>query len=40
VRLTTGHRHYSHLFAFYPLRLVTWDDPSQRALIEASVDHW
>jgi hypothetical protein len=40
VSLSSGHRHYSHLFAFYPLRLVTWEDQSQRALIEASVDHW
>jgi hypothetical protein len=35
-----SHHHYSHLLAIFPLRLVTWDDPAQRALIETSVDRY
>ncbi|MER6012232.1 glycosyl hydrolase family 95 catalytic domain-containing protein [Streptomyces bluensis] len=35
-----SHRHYSHLLMVYPLYLVNWDQPEQRALIEKSVAHW
>ncbi len=38
--LDRAHRHYSHLFAFYPLRLIDLDDPAQRALATRSLDHW
>ena len=34
------HRHYSHLLAFYPLAVMTPDDPAQRALFRTSLDHW
>src|SRR5213082_1713749 len=32
-----SHRHYSHLLAIYPLRLITPDRSDQRALIETSL---
>src|SRR5213595_1427031 len=35
-----SHRHYSHLLAIYPLRLITPDRPEQRALIETSLATW
>jgi len=35
-----SHRHYSHLLAIYPLRLITPDHPDQRALIETSLATW
>lgn len=35
-----SHRHYSHLFPFYPLHLLDQEDREQRALIEKSLDHW
>ncbi len=35
-----SHRHYSHLLAIYPLRLVTPDRSDQRALIETSLATW
>ena len=35
-----SHRHFSHLLAIYPLALVTPDQPSNRALIEASLRSW
>jgi hypothetical protein len=35
-----AHRHFSHLLMIYPLHLVTWDDVSQRPLIQKSVDYW
>ncbi len=38
--LDRAHRHYSHLFAFYPLCLLDLDDPVQRALATRSLDHW
>ncbi len=34
------HRHYSHLLAFYPLAVMTPDDPAQRTLFRTSLDHW
>src|SRR2546429_8825312 len=33
-------RHYSHLLAIYPLRLITPDRPDERALIETSLATW
>ncbi len=35
-----SHRHYSHLLMIYPLYLVNWDQPAQRALIERSIVRW
>src|SRR5437870_9231791 len=35
-----SHRHYSHLLAIYPLRLITPDRPDERALIETSLATW
>jgi hypothetical protein len=35
-----SHRHYSHLFSIYPLHLVDAQSPTDRPLIEKSLDHW
>jgi len=35
-----SHRHYSHLLMIYPLRLINWEQPLNRALIERSLTHW
>jgi alpha-L-fucosidase 2 len=35
-----SHRHYSHLFMFYPLHLVDPESSADRPLIEKSFDHW
>lgn len=35
-----SHRHYSHLFMFYPLHLVDAESAADRPLIEKSLDHW
>jgi hypothetical protein len=35
-----SHRHFSHLFAIYPLHLVDPQSPADRPLIEKSLDHW
>lgn len=35
-----SHRHYSHLFALYPLGLLNLEDPQERALAEKSLRHW
>ncbi|MGY0234378.1 glycosyl hydrolase family 95 catalytic domain-containing protein [Longispora urticae] len=40
VPFAQSHRHYSHLLSVYPLYLVNWEQPAQRALIETSVNHW
>lgn len=40
VPLSESHRHYSHLIAFYPLNLLSWDSASHRALIDKSVNYW
>lgn len=40
VPLAQSHRHFSHLLMIYPLRLMTWEQPAHRALIEQSLDHW
>ncbi len=34
------HRHYSHLLAFYPLALLTPENPADARLLRTSVDHW
>lgn len=38
--LEKSHRHYSHLLAFYPFRLLSPDVPANRQLLEKSVNHW
>ncbi|MEV6399298.1 glycoside hydrolase family 95-like protein [Streptomyces sp. NPDC051907] len=40
LRLTTSHRHYSHLLWFYPLHQLDVTDPDDRRLLERSMDHW
>jgi len=45
VPFSVPHRHFSHLFAIYPLRLVNWDPrdggtPATQSLIQRSLDHW
>lgn len=42
VSFAIPHRHWSHLFAIWPLRTLDWRtaDAPGRALIEASVDHY
>jgi alpha-L-fucosidase 2 len=37
---TSSHRHYSHLFAIFPLYVLRWDEPADRDLITRSFDHW
>jgi hypothetical protein len=36
----SSHRHYSHLLMIYPLYLVNWDTPADRAIITKSVNRW
>uniref|UniRef100_UPI0035661949 glycosyl hydrolase family 95 catalytic domain-containing protein n=1 Tax=Pontiella sp. TaxID=2837462 RepID=UPI0035661949 len=38
--LNTGHRHWSHLLAVYPLRTLTPEIPADRELIQTSLDRW
>ena len=40
VPLSGGHRHWSHLMAVYPLRMLTPEADADRKLIQQSVDHW
>jgi alpha-L-fucosidase 2 len=40
VPLKQSHRHFSHLLLVYPLHLVDARSPSDRPLIEKSLDHW
>ncbi|WP_372846787.1 hypothetical protein, partial [Pontiella sp.] len=40
VPLSSGHRHWSHLLAIYPLRTLTPETAADRALIERSLNHW
>jgi alpha-L-fucosidase 2 len=40
VPFAKSHRHYSHMLSVYPLYLVTWEQPENRALIETSLRHW
>jgi len=34
------HRHYSHLLGFYPLMVITPDNPADAKLLRTSLDHW
>jgi len=36
----TAHRHWSHMLSIFPLYILNWDQPENRALIVKSVDHW
>lgn len=38
--LETEHRHYSHLFMIYPYHMLDWNDDSERAKAELSIDRW
>lgn len=40
VPLEVSHRHWSHLVAIYPLRIMNSEQPDMRELIERSFDHW
>ncbi|MFF0725929.1 glycoside hydrolase family 95-like protein [Streptomyces sp. NPDC004134] len=40
LRLTSSHRHYSHLLWFYPLYLLDPGVPENRRLLERSLSHW
>jgi len=40
VELTSSHRHYSHLMAIYPYRLLNMTDPAHRKITQTSIDHW
>ncbi|MEX6687431.1 hypothetical protein QTN47_08020 [Danxiaibacter flavus] len=40
VALTTSHRHFSHLLAIWPYRLIDPDDANDKKLIETSLHHW
>ena len=35
-----SHRHWSHLFMIYPLYEYTYDDPTQKDLVEKSLNRW
>ncbi|MGW3659856.1 glycosyl hydrolase family 95 catalytic domain-containing protein [Streptomyces sp. NPDC005151] len=39
-RLTSSHRHFSHLLWFYPMYLLDVNDPANRDLLERSLQHW
>jgi len=40
VALTSSHRHYSHLMAIYPYRLLNMELESDRQLVMRSINHW
>lgn len=40
VTLNASHRHYSHLMAIYPYRLLDMEDESHRELAIRSINHW
>ena len=40
VELTSSHRHYSHLMAIYPYRLLDMSNPSHRSTTLKSIHHW
>jgi alpha-L-fucosidase 2 len=40
VPFVLSHRHYAHLFAIYPYRLLNMDDPIQKNLASKSLEHW
>jgi hypothetical protein len=35
-----AHRHWSHLMQLWPFHTVNWDRPTDREIIQKSVDHW
>lgn len=35
-----AHRHWSHLLMIYPLYMLNWDEPADRARIRRSIDTW
>ncbi|NDV60499.1 hypothetical protein D0T85_20625 [Bacteroides sp. 519] len=40
VKLTSSHRHYSHLLMIYPFRMITPDNPDEKEIIYKSLHHW
>ncbi len=40
VELTSSHRHYSHLLAIYPYRLLDMKNPAHRDITIRSINHW
>ncbi|MEY3432107.1 MAG: hypothetical protein RL131_43 [Bacteroidota bacterium] len=40
VELTGSHRHFSHLMAIYPYRLLNPEDRSHQLVIRKSINHW
>ncbi|MFB8199902.1 glycosyl hydrolase family 95 catalytic domain-containing protein [Kitasatospora purpeofusca] len=40
LRLTSSHRHYSHLLWFHPLHQLDPTRPAERDLLRRSLDHW
>jgi hypothetical protein len=40
VDLTSSHRHYSHLLAIYPYRLLDMKNPAHREMTTRSINHW
>ncbi len=38
--LETNHRHYSHLFMIYPYHMLDWNNESERAKANLSIDRW
>ena len=40
VELTSSHRHYSHLLAIYPYRLLDMKNPAHREITLRSLNHW
>jgi hypothetical protein len=40
VPFSLSHRHYSHLFAIYPYRLLNLEDAMQKNLASKSLEHW
>lgn len=40
VELSASHRHYSHLMAIYPYRLLDMDNPVHRSMVQKSIAHW
>ncbi|MFN5479672.1 MAG: glycosyl hydrolase family 95 catalytic domain-containing protein [Chitinophagaceae bacterium] len=40
VELSASHRHFSHLMAIYPFRLLNMEDPKHRDIAIRSINHW
>jgi alpha-L-fucosidase 2 len=40
VAYAMSHRHYSHMLMMYPLYLMNWENPKDRALMQTSFNHW